>query len=943
MLSIDKIKKLIKDRTNKKVGLTFILVALAMIFSVVLFPFGFNPIYLFQTFIIVPFIGNTLNIAIWLIVIASSTVYYFLDNFEYLTKKRMIAGIGLLIVFLLLITDIILLADSNLKAVGYNSIKSYYNVLFVDQYNKICTTSIVTNYNTATFLNLGFILPFVFWILGGWGFAPLLFLGLFVANLYFIYVIIFDDFQILWEKFIIYSKKNESQVSSKKTESIDLNLPTQEFELKFAKEQKERVQIIEKVKDNMDTTSYEALSEKIKEERERLQNLKSKVLKKVDENNELNKQRSSLSEERKREILRTLGDVSYTKIKQESEAKKENQETFKIAEKETLANNYINALAEELLINNDQTTEVPLIKDYYNEIFNDEEKLEKHIEETLETSINLEKDTEKDVILEGVLSDMTVEEFISIPESIEKTEEFKTNQEISPVEEEASTAEVTIEHYNDLDISEPEDEEIEYDAEDDEDDEKIRPADWCKPYILPSTSILSSHTTNFDSGQLTNEINENAKILNEVFSSFGIKATVNSFEIGPTVSTFKVELESGVKTSKVTNLEENIKLRLGAEYIRILAPIPGTSFIGIEIPNRIKKPVLFRNVFDNISRSNEGIQIAIGQDVSGKPLSFDLTEAPHLLVAGSTGSGKSVGINTILASILLQYKPTDVQLVLVDPKMVEFAPFHGIPHLLADVVIDAENANRVLQAMVQEMEDRYKAMAENGVKKLDELNKKLISEGKDKKPFIVIVIDELADLMMVAAKEVEESIMRITQKARAAGIHMILATQRPSTEIITGTIKSNIPSRMAFTVASSIDSRTILGQIGAEKLIGKGDMLISLYGKLPFRAQGAWVSNEEIEDITAFVKTQCKPFIIVDPKKMKNELNFEGHLIDLDDPSYKAAKDIVLRYKKASVSMLQRHLNIGYNKAANIIETLENEGVVGTARGSKPREVLVEE
>jgi len=442
---------------------------------------------------------------------------------------------------------------------------------------------------------------------------------------------------------------------------------------------------------------------------------------------------------------------------------------------------------------------------------------------------------------------------------------------------------------------------------------------------------------------LIKEVHDNSKILNEVFDSFGIDATVNSFEIGPTVSTFKIELASGVKTSKVTNLEENIKLRLGAEYIRLIAPIPGTSFIGIEIPNLIKKPVLFRDVFDNMTKSNHGIQIAIGQDVSGKSLSFDLTKAPHLLVAGSTGSGKSVAMNTILASILLQYKPTDVQLVLIDPKMVEFAPFHGVPHLLAQVVINAENANKVLKAMVQEMENRYKIMAENGVKKLDELNRKLIADGKDKKPFIIIVIDELADLMMVSAKEVEESIMRITQKARAAGIHMILATQRPSTEIITGTIKSNIPSRMAFTVASSIDSRTILGQVGAEKLIGDGDMLLSLYGKLPFRAQGALVSNQEIEDITAFAKSQCKPFFTIDPQKIDNSLFMNGNLIELDDPSYIAAKDIVIKYKKASVSMLQRHLNIGYNKAANIIETLENEGIIGSARGSKPREVLVKE
>ena len=388
-----------------------------------------------------------------------------------------------------------------------------------------------------------------------------------------------------------------------------------------------------------------------------------------------------------------------------------------------------------------------------------------------------------------------------------------------------------------------------------------------------------------------------------------------------------------------------MKLTLGAEYIRIIAPIPGTSFIGIEVPNSVKKPVKFKDVFNETEVSNEGgIQISIGQDVSGRPLSFDLTKAPHLLVAGSTGSGKSVAINTILASILLRYKPTDVQLVLVDPKMVEFAPFHDVPHLITEVILDPNNANKALKSMVDEMESRYKEMAKRGAKKLDELNEILIKNGEDKKPYIVIIIDELADLMMTAAKEVEDSIMRITQKARAAGIHMILATQRPSTEIITGTIKSNIPSRMAFTVASSIDSRTILGQIGAEKLIGMGDMLVSLYGKLPFRGQGAYISNEEIDAITSFTKSQCSPFYTVDLSKNKVDSSLGGgNILSIDDPMYQASIEIVIRQKKASTSMLQRHLNIGYNRAASIIDTLEAEGVIGPSRGSKPREVLIDE
>ncbi|NQX83537.1 MAG: DNA translocase FtsK, partial [Mycoplasmataceae bacterium] len=669
----------------------------------------------------------------------------------------------------------------------------------------------------------------------------------------------------------------------------------------------------------------------------KLIDLRQKVIDKVKVEN--NKTKSNISRKDKNEIMSSLGYLSFSKLKTQLESRKieniklKNKFNSKLIEEElieenislindgyktteeiydisepTLADDFMKDVMDEILASSIPTQEVPLLEKYFDEIFLNEKKLSKDINETFETIIKSGNESIKEIIITDLSEEITLEEYISLP---------KKNQNIL-VKDDLSA----IENNN-------------------ENIKNIREKKWCTPYTLPSTSILSIASSSFDGSKLIEEATNKAKKLNEVFFSFGIKANVNSFEIGPTISTFKISLVAGIKTTKVTNLEDNLKLTLGAEYIRIVAPVPGTSFIGIEVPNSIKKPVPFKVVYDKTINNKEGIQISIGQDVSGNSSSFDLTKAPHLLVAGSTGSGKSVAINTILASILLRYKPTDVQLILVDPKMVEFAPFHGVPHLMAEVITDANNANNALKAMVVEMEDRYKIMAENGVKKLEELNEKLISEGKSKIPYIVIIIDELADLMMVSAKEVEESIMRITQKARAAGIHMVLATQRPSVEIITGIIKSNIPSRMAFTVASSIDSRTILGQVGAEKLIGMGDMLISLYGQLPFRAQGAYISNEEIEDITSFVKGQCEASYIIDVEKFSSSLmTARKPLISINDPIYIAAKNIVISHQKASTSMIQRYLNIGYNKAANIIETLESEGVIGSSKGTKPREIL---
>ena len=906
----DKLSKIL-HKNNKTIGISIVIVGLIMLLSGALGAL-WNPIYLLEYVTFVALFGEWGSLLIYIGLIIF-TAYYYLDiKYEYITKRRGLAFTLLAFsVFMFFMT--VFLANNTRYGGEYISIVGWYDWYVIGTYAEKLTNFSKWGQVGITLENMGLIFPAWFWFQGLFGLAEWVgFLVWIPIILYLIYVIVFNDWQIYLEKINPLSSKEIQVKSDKKFESIDLNEVTEEFEMNFSEEKNEYIEVIEKVRSCMDNTSYDELSEKIKKEKQKLIKLKKQVISKVRENNKKLKKEKGISNELREDLISTLSYTSYTQARRQAKAQQDEVEKLKlelnkkspvkeetIEDNLTLLNEGYKTTEEALSIegsilsddfitsfieNSDPIRELPLIKDYYQDIFNHDNKLEEDINKTLEQNIDLnnEKTTEKEIlevsgeiIIRDLQEDVTVEEYLSIPEQIEKSAEKAIDlQQVHAIaDQKENSKEKTYESYADdegqttktakLSI-----EKVVFEKTEEEELELWeRPLNWCKPYALPSIQILSQATDLSNNQPLVDDAIKKSKILNMAFESFGVKATVNSFDIGPTITTFKVELQPGVKTTKVTNIEDNLKMNLGVEYIRILAPIPGTTFVGIEIPNKVKKPVLFRSVYENTLDEGEGIMISIGQDVSGKAISFDLTKAPHLLIAGSTGSGKSVAINTILASILLRYKPTDVQLVLVDPKMVEFTPFHSIPHLLSEVIIDANNSNKALQAMVEEMEDRYKEMSMKGVKKIEELNEILIKEGKSKKPYIVIIIDELADLMMLAAKEVEDSIMRITQKARASGIHMVIATQRPSTEIITGTIKSNIPSRIAFTVASSIDSRTILGQVGAEKLIGMGDMLVSLYGKLPVRGQGAYISNSEVEDITAFTKSQCSAQYIIDVEK----------------------------------------------------------------------------
>lgn len=446
----------------------------------------------------------------------------------------------------------------------------------------------------------------------------------------------------------------------------------------------------------------------------------------------------------------------------------------------------------------------------------------------------------------------------------------------------------------------------------------------------------------------------NKEILERVLRDFGVNAKVVEIHIGPAVTEYELTVPAGTKVSKIVNINKEIALALAAKDVIIQAPIPGKSTIGVEIPNPTISSVTLREVLESPQnlKSDAKICAALGKDIMGTPKVFDLTKMPHLLVAGSTGSGKSVCINGIIASILMRYKPNEVKLVLVDPKKVELTNYNGIPHLLCPVVSDPKKASLTLQRVVVEMDNRFTLFSDNEVKNISGYNEMIEKENRKhpetpqaKMPYIVVIIDELADLMLVASKEVEDSITRITQLARAAGIHLIVATQRPSTDVITGLIKNNIPSRISFAVSSQIDSRTILDQPGAEKLLGKGDMLYFPMGdSSPTRIQGCFVNDDEIKRLIDYCKNQATAKYDEEFENVsQNTSSGIGNSLTGgdDDEAYNEVVEFAIQTGKISASLIQRRFRFGYNRAARMMDLLESRGIVGPQNGSKPREVLV--
>jgi S-DNA-T family DNA segregation ATPase FtsK/SpoIIIE len=477
----------------------------------------------------------------------------------------------------------------------------------------------------------------------------------------------------------------------------------------------------------------------------------------------------------------------------------------------------------------------------------------------------------------------------------------------------------------------------------------------------PSVDLLEKKQSPADAG----DVQQNAQIIRDTLSEFNIDVEMEGANIGPKVTQYTLKPPSGVKLTRITALETNIALNLAAQSLRIEAPIPGQRAVGIEVPNRRAADVRLYGILTakQWKSAHEPLSFAIGKDISGEAVVGELNKMPHLLIAGQTGSGKSVMINTLLTSLLYRNSPSDMKLILVDPKQVEMAPYEDIPHLLTPVITEPEKTISALKWAVNEMERRYKLLAEEKIRDIKSYNQKIQSgskkitvpddDGNEQRvdegamPYIVIVIDELADLMMVAARDVEALIVRLAQKARAVGIHLVLATQRPSVDVITGLIKANVPARIAFTVASQIDSRTILDQVGAEKLLGQGDMLLLTPSmSKPKRIQGAWVMDEEVVKIADHLRMQSAPQYNDEIISQPVQLNGKGGIVmDFDgggdDDMYKDALRVVVESGKASTSLLQRRLRVGYARAARIIEQMEEQGVIGPADGARPRDVLI--
>lgn len=544
---------------------------------------------------------------------------------------------------------------------------------------------------------------------------------------------------------------------------------------------------------------------------------------------------------------------------------------------------------------------------------------------------------------ESLIEDMNAVDAETEESTEAVAEKVETNKEefSEPKIDSGSNASTKIEYESEDPGSIPED--IESDAEGESEIETFDDGELnaLKQYELPEITMLKdAEVTEKVSNK---EVLKQGRILEETLKNFGVNAKVSKIRIGPAVTQFEIQPDIGVKVSKIINLQNDIALSLAAKDIRIEAPIPGKSAVGIEVPNSVISMVTLREV---LKKKNSGnlLEVALGKDISGSPITAELNKMPHLLVAGATGSGKSVCINGIIISLLMKAKPHEVKLMMIDPKMVELNVYNGIPHLLSPVVTNPQKASDALNKIVSEMERRYDLFSHSGTRNIEAYNQYLERESEDpekvqKLPYIVVIIDELADLMMVASKDVEASITRIAQMARAAGIHLIIATQRPSVDVITGIIKANIPSRIAFSVSSSTDSRTIIDSQGAEKLLGRGDMLFLPSGRSkPLRVQGAFLSDDEVTDVVEYITSQMKANY---EKSIMNK-PVEKEQVESEDDLYPDAKWFVIEEQRASASLLQRQFRIGYNRAARLVDDLEANGVIGPSSGSKPRNVLIQ-
>ncbi len=722
-------------RNNQKLGLVFIFLNLIMILSLFLFNFWVNPFYFIQAFTIILLFGTGFSFLIFIILLWLTIWYFFNVNFKNINKRRTLMIFGMTMLFIFFLANILI--ELKLKKENLTNIVSffdYFNYTFKNYFINLVENIKELNFGSTQIFdikNVGFLFSIIFWLLGGWFYGILNFLVILILFLYFLYVFLINDYQLFFDK-LIFWEKDKDNINVKKDSSFDLNISTGEFELNFTVEEKKKIELIEKVRINMDTKNYEELSKKIQDERQKLINLRATVIEKVRKTNEKNRAKSKLTESQKKEIMKSLGFSLYSKsdestkkaevkpvekkaeiknivldknnFKEESEEKlgennKLIQDGYKTTEqaynikKQTLADDFLKDVANEMVENYDPTQEIPFLENYYDEIFSNEKELVDEINKTLETKIKLEEQLKKETIIEKLDKDVSVEEYIALPEIIAKTHEFQVSHTTS------STIFQTDETYTSLNENTGE-LKIDSDSIDKLNNfVKENEKNFCSNYELPDLSILEDQFSDFDENELLQDLKSKAQELNDLFESFSILARVHSFEIGPTITTFKISLESGVKITKIINLEENIKLTLGSEHIRIISPIPGTSFIGIEVSNKFKRIVSLKEIFDNSKDDYKKIEILLGKSSTGKVLSFDLAELPNLLFASSNTSEKSILRNSILASILLKHSPIDLKIMLFDFKMIEFSAFKNMPYLYSEIISNVEKAKKKLRKL----------------------------------------------------------------------------------------------------------------------------------------------------------------------------------------------------------------------------------------------------
>lgn len=613
---------------------------------------------------------------------------------------------------------------------------------------------------------------------------------------------------------------------------------------------------------------------------------------------------------------RSLAEFASNHVVQEEESSGTENE---VEEKQTKATSQLDATDSASALTKKQSVDDELIS--HSPSKDDESTHEKETDILLEQKIKQEDQIKNDEQIEQVESDVVIEQELIKPTNV--VESNRTERKESKQKQELSKASIP---FNVLMLPK--------DKPKKQEEKKVKKDTYDRP---PIHLLNIPHKTEDDD---TIWLDQQAQLLEETLASFHVDAKVIDRTKGPAVTRFEIQPGKGVKVNKVTNLTDDIKLALAAKDIRIEAPIPGKNAIGIEVPNRTSSPVMLREILrrDVFRNPTSPLTAALGLDISGNPVVTDLKKMPHGLVAGATGSGKSVCINSILVSLLYKSSPDDLKLLLVDPKMVELAPYHDVPHLLAPVITDAKQATGALKWVVQEMERRYEIFSKHRVRDIGKYNERFSTDEKPALPYMLVVIDELADLMMVSPQDVEDSICRIAQKARACGIHLLLATQRPSVDVITGLIKANIPTRIAFSVSSQTDSRTILDMGGAERLLGRGDMLFHENGAAKaIRVQGTFVSDEEIEAVVDYAKRYGEPNYAFNTETIQKAFEKEEN----EDELFEEACLSVAEQGTASASSLQRRFRIGYNRAARLIEIMEARGIISGAMGSKPRQVLI--